>query len=87
LPLIVVFSIGAVIAGGAILKTGIATPLLPGSAIISAGAAGLIYTLDIGSGAGKWIGFQILLGLAFGVGFQVPRIYTIVSQELISAVC
>lgn len=74
LPLIIAFSIGAVVSGGAISKTGVATPLLTASAVITTVAAGLLYTLDIGSGAGKWIGYQILTGLGFGVGFQVPII-------------
>jgi hypothetical protein len=74
LPLIIAFSVGAVLSGGAISKTGVATPLLTASAVITTVAAGVLYTLDIGSGAGKWIGFQILIGLGFGVGFQVPVI-------------
>jgi hypothetical protein len=74
LPLIIAFSVGAVLSGGAISKTGVATPILTASAVITTVAAGLMYTLDIGSGAGKWIGFQILTGLGFGVGFQVPII-------------
>ena len=74
LPLIIAFSVGAVISGGAISKTGFATPILTASAVITTVAAGLLYTLDVGSGAGKWIGYQILTGLGFGVGFQVPII-------------
>ncbi|KAK3207478.1 hypothetical protein GRF29_103g1161474 [Pseudopithomyces chartarum] len=74
LPLIIAFSVGAVVSGGAISKTGVAAPILTVSAVISTVAAGLLYTLDIGTGSGKWIGYQILLGLGFGVGFQVPII-------------
>jgi MFS family permease len=74
LPLIIAFSVGAVLSGGAISKTGVATPILTASAVITTVAAGLLYTLDVGSGASKWIGYQILTGLGFGVGFQVPII-------------
>ena len=74
LPLIIAFSVGAVLSGGAISKTGVATPILTVSAVITTVAAGAMYTLDIGSGTGMWIGFQILSGLGFGVGFQVPII-------------
>ena len=34
----------------------------------------MIYTLKVDSSAGIWIGYQILTGLGFGVGFQVPII-------------
>ncbi|KAL9119238.1 MAG: hypothetical protein Q9187_004212 [Circinaria calcarea] len=73
-PLIIAFSIATIISGGSISKTGIATPLLPVGSVIATIAAGLLYTLDIGTGAGKWIGFQILAGFGYGIAFQVPII-------------
>jgi RsiW-degrading membrane proteinase PrsW (M82 family) len=30
-----------------------------------------MYTFDIGTGVGKWIGYQILYGIAVGLGFQM----------------
>lgn len=74
LPFIIAFSIGTVISGGGITKTGIATPIMPLGSVISAIAAGLLYTLDIGTGSGKWIGFQLLAGFGYGIAFQVPII-------------
>lgn len=32
----------------------------------------MLFTLHVGSGAGQWIGYQILTGLGAGAGVQVP---------------
>jgi MFS family permease len=74
IPLIIMFGIATVLSGGAITKTGIATPYLPFGAAIATISAGLLYTLDIGTPAGKWIGYQILAGFGYGIAFQVPII-------------
>jgi hypothetical protein len=74
LPIIIAFTIATVLSGGSISKTGIATPILPVGSVLTTIAAGLLYTLDIGTGAGKWIGYQILAGFGYGVAFQVPII-------------
>jgi MFS family permease len=74
LPLILAVTLATIVSGGFISATGIATPLMVGSAAVATIAAGLLYTIDIGTGSGKWIGYQILGGLAWGLGFQVPII-------------
>lgn len=74
LPLIIAFSVATVVSGGSISKTGIATPLLPVGSVIATISAGLLYTLDLGTGSGKWIGYQILAGFGYGLAFQVPII-------------
>jgi len=38
---------------------------------MAAVGGGLLYTLDIGSSTGKWIGYQIILGFSTGMTFQV----------------
>jgi hypothetical protein len=74
LPLIIAFTIATIISGGSITKTGVATPLMVVGAVLATIAAGLLYTLDIGTGSGKWIGYQVLAGFGYGIGFQVPII-------------
>lgn len=74
LPLIIAVTIATVSSGASITMTGIYTPIMVGSAAVATIAAGLIYTFDIGTGSGKWIGYQILAGFAWGAGFQVPMI-------------
>lgn len=48
-------------------------PLVIGSVFLTIGA-GLLYTLDIGTSAGKYIGYQILFGVGVGTTIQVPVI-------------
>jgi MFS family permease len=74
LPLILAVTVATVVAGGSISATGIAAPVAVGGAAIATIASGLLYTLDIGTETGKWIGYQILGGFAWGAAFQVPII-------------
>ncbi|KAF5973635.1 major facilitator superfamily transporter [Fusarium bulbicola] len=72
IPLIALFSVATFASGKAITKTGTAAPYLVVSSIIVTIASGLLYTLDIGTWTGKWVGYQILAGFGYGVGLQVP---------------
>ena len=75
LPLIIAVTIATVMSGGIISKTSIATPFLPPMTALAAIGTGLLYTLDIGTGSGKWIGYQILAGFGYGFVFQIPMIH------------
>lgn len=72
LPLIIAVSISLIISGGSIAKTGTAAPLLVVGGVLSTIASGLLYTLEIGTSTGKWIGYQILGGVGWGLAYQVP---------------
>ncbi|KAK6066039.1 major facilitator superfamily transporter [Seiridium cupressi] len=72
IPLIAMFSIATYGSGKAITKTGIAVPYLIASSVIVTIAAGLLYTLDVGTSTGKWVGYQILAGFGYGIALQVP---------------
>ncbi|KAK4451967.1 major facilitator superfamily-domain-containing protein [Podospora aff. communis PSN243] len=74
LPLILAVTVGTMVSGVFIAQTGIATPIMVGGAAVATVGVGLLYTLDIGTPSGKWIGYQILAGIAYGVSFQVPVI-------------
>ncbi|KAL1871162.1 hypothetical protein Daus18300_004907 [Diaporthe australafricana] len=74
LPLILSVTVATVASGGFISVTGIATPVAVLGAVLATVAAGLIHTFDIGTPSGKWIGYQILGGLGWGLAFQVPII-------------
>jgi hypothetical protein len=67
----------ASISGGLInQKVGYYTPIgLFGVSLMSIGA-GLIYTFQVTTGEGKWIGYQILYGLGMGWCFQTPNLAT-----------
>ncbi|OAG20230.1 MFS general substrate transporter [Alternaria alternata] len=71
LPLVLAMVIGSIISGGVVSKTGYAAPFMNAGAILATIATGLMYTFDIGTGLGKWIGYQALYGIAVGLGFQM----------------
>jgi MFS family permease len=74
LPLILAVTFGTIVSGIVISKTGVATPITVVGAAVATIASGLFYTFDIGTPSGKWIGYQILGGIAWGFAFQVPVI-------------
>jgi hypothetical protein len=53
-----------------------------GCAIMTIGS-GLIYALKVNSGAGEWIGYQIVAGLGIGLALQTP--FTAVQQVVKAA--
>lgn len=74
LPFILAVVIGIILTSGSISNDGIlAHPFLVIGAVIATIGTALLYTLNIGSSTGKWIGFQILSGFGYGA-FQVPII-------------
>ncbi|KAJ5443587.1 uncharacterized protein N7458_007459 [Penicillium daleae] len=72
LPMVVTFSIAAILAGAFVERTGIATPVMLVGAAIATIGTGLIYTWDIGTPAGKWIGYQILAAFGFVIPWLIP---------------
>ncbi|TQV94956.1 efflux pump antibiotic resistance protein [Cordyceps javanica] len=75
IPFILAAIIGSVLVGASIANNGISTPLMAAGAVLGTVSSGLLYTFDIGTPAGKWIGFQILAGVAYGGAFQIPIIH------------
>lgn len=72
LPLILAQSVATVISGVVLSKVPYPQPFLLAGAAITAIGSGLLYTLDIGTSSGKWIGYQLLAGVGIGWCFQVP---------------
>lgn len=72
LPLIIAITIATIVSGVGITATARATPFMVVAGILSTIGVGLLYTLDIGTGSSKWIGYQVITGLGLGLGFQVP---------------
>ena len=80
LPLVFGASIFSVVSGILITITGQYIPVMIFGSIVSSIGCGLIYTLDINSPSGKWIGYQALCGIGLGLVFQVP---VIVNQSVV----
>jgi hypothetical protein len=81
IPIVLGITVGTIIAGGAISAVGHHVPLMILSGALSVTGAALLYTLDIGTGSSRWIGYQALAGLGYGLGIQIP---TIAAQALLS---
>ena len=82
LPLVLGTSIFAVFSGGLITVTGQYVPFLILGAVLNAVGAGLLYTLDIGSGANKWIGYQLISGIGIGLATNTPIAVAQASVEM-----
>ncbi|KKA17556.1 hypothetical protein T310_8507 [Rasamsonia emersonii CBS 393.64] len=72
LPNVISQLIAGVAAGAAVSKLGYYLPWSVGSAMLLAVSNGLLSTLSPSTSTGKWIGYQILLGAARGMGMQMP---------------
>ncbi|KAK4544705.1 hypothetical protein LTR36_003954 [Oleoguttula mirabilis] len=70
LPMVLALVVGGIGAGQGVGRLGYYTPFAIASAVILPIGAGLITTWDESTGSGKWIGFQVLVGLGIGVGMQ-----------------
>ncbi|KAF4966565.1 hypothetical protein FSARC_5807 [Fusarium sarcochroum] len=88
LPLILAVTFATIISGATVTATGFYQPLLIGGAIIATIGAGLLYLLDVDTSTGKWIGYQIVGGVGWGIAFQIPMIAvqgTVDPKDLASA--
>jgi hypothetical protein len=61
LPFIIAVSISTVVRGVLIAVAGYFATFVVGGAAVATVKCGLIYTFKIGTGTGKWIGYQILV--------------------------
>ena len=74
LPLILSMSIALLASSALVTWMGYFQPLLIVGGVLLTVGAGMIFTLNIGSAAGKYIGYQILVGAGNGISSQVPLI-------------
>ncbi|PNP51909.1 hypothetical protein THARTR1_07500 [Trichoderma harzianum] len=74
LPLIVAVVISMLCSGAYISATGITAPIIVAGTALSTICTGLLYTLDIGTSEGKWIDYQIIGGVGWGIASQIPII-------------
>lgn len=74
IPVLVAASLFSIVSGGLITTTGYYQPFLLLGGILNAIGSGLLYTLDIETTTGKWIGYQIVAGVGIGFGIQTSII-------------
>ncbi|KAI1259344.1 major facilitator superfamily domain-containing protein [Xylariaceae sp. FL1019] len=86
LPTTLALVLASISNGVFISKIGYYTPtMILGSVLVTIGG-GLLTTLQVDTGAGKWIGYQILYGLGQGLCFQAPNLaaQTVLAQKDVS---
>ena len=64
----------SIAAGAAIAALGYYAPFMLLSAVLMAVGAGLLTTLQPGSGPGAWVAYQIVFGVGLGLGMQQPNL-------------
>ena len=69
-PFVLAVAIFAVLGGVFVSKTGHPTPTMFVGAATATIGCGLLYTLDIDTSTGKWVGYQILTGSAIAFSVQ-----------------
>lgn len=74
LPLILAVTVSMIASGAYISKTGIVAPILIVGTALGVVCTGLLYTFDIGTEQAKWIGYQVIGGVAWGIASQIPII-------------
>ena len=74
LPFILALVVGVLGAGFLTAKCGYYTPMMYASALLLPIAAGLITTFTISTSRAVWIGYQVFVGFALGIGMQQPAI-------------
>lgn len=74
LPLVLSMVVASISSGALIARVGYYTPfMLFGCVLLSIGA-GLLTTLQVDTGEGRWIGYQIIYGFGMGCTFQAPNL-------------
>ena len=72
LPYFVSVTMSAVVTGSCVTAIGIYVPFMwLGSIMLTVGSA-LLHLLNTESTTSRWIGYQLLTGIGFGMAFQVP---------------
>ena len=72
IPFLAFFAVGAVASGTVIGKTRLLQPYELISTLLMTAGMALLYTLDIDSSTGRYVGAEILLGFGVGFGNQIP---------------
>lgn len=71
LPMVLAIAVGNVVSGTVVSKTGHAAPFMAVGAVLGTISAGLMYTFDVDTSMGKWVGYQLFYGAAGGLGFNM----------------
>ncbi|KAJ9150196.1 Efflux pump antibiotic resistance protein [Pleurostoma richardsiae] len=73
LPTVISVTLALIISGGIVSKTGHAVPVQAFGSALATICAGLYYTMNTTTSTGKWIGYQIMGGVGWGVAYSIPN--------------
>ncbi|KAJ6024771.1 MFS general substrate transporter [Penicillium herquei] len=71
-PMIIGITVFSLLAGAIINVIGYYTPVMVVGSIVLSVGCGMCSTLDLKSDHSKWIGYQVLVGMGAGLGFNLP---------------
>lgn len=74
LPMMISTIIMSIVVGGLVTALGYYTPFMIAAAVLSSVGAGLLSTFDVHTPSSKWIGYQILFGIGYGLGSRQPLV-------------
>lgn len=74
LPMVLPMVIGSVLSGVLTSRVGYYTPFMLFGVVLLSIGAGLLTTLQVGTGEPRWLGYQVLYGLGMGMTFQAPNL-------------
>ena len=74
IPLILSNTVGIIFSGGLTTAFGYYMPYVYTCVFFTSLGSGLLTTLTVNTGTGRWIGYQILYGFGCGCAFQLPQI-------------
>ncbi|KAI9644894.1 hypothetical protein NHQ30_006922 [Ciborinia camelliae] len=66
--------LSSILAGAGITVLGFYKPFMIAAGAVFTVGAGFIYTLQVNSDAGRWVGYQLICGFGAGIGVQIPFI-------------
>ncbi|KAF8209953.1 hypothetical protein K438DRAFT_1904094 [Mycena galopus ATCC 62051] len=70
LPLVLSVVLASLAAGALITAIGYYTPFMILASVLTSVGAGVLSTLSVNTGTGRWIGYQIIYGMGVGAGIQ-----------------
>ncbi|POS77905.1 major facilitator superfamily transporter [Diaporthe helianthi] len=74
LPMVLPMVVSSISTGILISKVGYYTPFMLGGIFLLSIGAGLLTTLQVSTGQGKWVGYQVIYGFGMGLTFQAPNL-------------
>lgn len=74
LPMVLSMVVASISSGILVTKIGYYTPFMLFGVVLLSIGAGLLTTLQVGTGEGKWIGYQVVYGFGMGLTFQAPNL-------------